>query len=64
MNIRFDGDAVGVFALLTETAIEQAKRTMNPLHNSEAWYNASTTSQIAYTIKDDAATAIFAATKQ
>ena len=60
----FDGDAVSVFALLTDEAQEQAKKTMNPRHTKAAWTPTSNAGRISYGITLDASTAIYAATKE
>jgi len=58
-----DGDAVSVFALLTEDSINQAKKELNPLHSKTVWYRGDSPNiSISFTL--DSSTAIYAATKK
>lgn len=59
-----DGDQYVIFSLLTNEAQKEAKQKMNPRHNKSMWTKVTNTDQLWYGIDHDAATAIYAATKQ
>ncbi|MDX1699600.1 MAG: hypothetical protein R3250_03230, partial [Melioribacteraceae bacterium] len=59
-----DGDQYVIFSLLTNEAQKEAKEKMNPRHNKSMWTKVTNTDQLWYGIDHDAATAIYAATKQ
>jgi len=58
----YDGDAISVFALLTEEAQEQAKESMNVRHSKSAWQSSLNYSNSAFSITQDAASAVYSAT--
>lgn len=58
-----DGDTYVVYSLLTEEAQEEAKKSMNPRHSKAMWHSVTNAGKCPYGIEHDAATAIFAATK-
>ena len=60
----FDGDAASIFAILTDEAQEQAKKSMNPRHTKTAWQPGGNAGKTAYNITLDASTAIYSATKK
>ena len=64
MNTWYDGDAVSIFALLTEEAQKQAKEQMNPRHTKAAWTPTSNAGRISYSLTLDASTAVYSATKE
>jgi len=57
------GDQVAVVALFTKEAQEEAKTKMHPKYASSMWTSVLSANQCQYTIKLDAAVAIYAATK-
>ena len=59
----FDGDAVSIFAILTDEAQEQAKKEMCVRYTKGAWQPGANAGRIAFDITLDAATAIYSATK-
>ncbi len=60
-----DGDQFVIYSLLTNEAQEEAKQKMNPRHNKSMWKKVTNSDQLWYGVDThDAATAIFAATKQ
>ena len=59
-----DGDQYVVYSLLTDEAQKEAKERMNPRHNKNMWTKVTNSDQIWYGVEHDAATAIYAATKQ
>lgn len=59
----YDGDTCAVFALLTDKAQKEAKSKMNAQHTKEAWYGAKSMNAPVFQIELDAATQIYAATK-
>lgn len=60
----FDGDAVSIFAILTEESQEQAKKEMNPRHAKSAWQPCDSAGRVSYEITLDASAAIYGATKE
>ena len=60
----FDGDAVSIFAILTEESQEQAKNEMNPRHTKSAWQPCDSAGRVSYVITLDASAAIYGATKE
>ena len=64
LNITYDGDAISVFAVLTEEGQKQAKETMNPRHTKSAWQPIPNAGRTSFGITLDASTAIYAATKR
>jgi DNA-directed RNA polymerase beta' subunit len=58
-----DGDQYVVYSLLTNEAQEEAKKSMNPRHSKNMWYSVTNAGKCPYDIQLDAATAIYAATK-
>ncbi len=59
----FDGDAMAVVALFTKEAQEEAKTKMHPKYAKSMWTSVTSANKCPYTIKYDALTAIYAATK-
>jgi DNA-directed RNA polymerase beta' subunit len=59
-----DGDQVAVLALFTKEAQEDAKTKMHPRHTQSMWTSVVSANKCPYMITLDAATAIYAATKQ
>ena len=62
-NIKFDGDAVSIFAVLTNEAQEQAKREMSPRHTFSSWQPGGNAGKISFSLQHDAMTAVYSATK-
>jgi DNA-directed RNA polymerase beta' subunit len=60
----FDGDQFAVLALFTKEAQEEAKTKMHPAHAESIWSYITNIGECPYQIKLDAATTIYAATKQ
>ena len=58
-----DGDTYVVYSLLTNEAQEEAKKAMNPRHSKNMWHSVTNAGKCPYVIGLDAATAIYAATK-
>lgn len=58
----YDGDTISIFALLTDEAQEQAKQSMNVLHSKSAWESSLRYNDSAFSLTQDAATAIYSAT--
>lgn len=58
-----DGDTYVVYSLLTNEAQEEAKKAMNPRHSKTMWHSVTNAGKCPYGIELDAATAIYAATK-
>jgi hypothetical protein len=63
LNVTCDGDTYCIYSLLTKEAQEEAKKSMNPRHSKTMWYSVTSNDKCPYEIKLDAATAIYAATK-
>ena len=59
-----DGDQVAVLALFTKEAQEDAKTKMHPRYAESMWTSVTSAEKCSYSITLDAATAIYAATKQ
>lgn len=58
-----DGDTYVVYSLLTNEAQKEAKEKMNPRHNKSMWHSVTNSGKCPYGFELDAATAIYAATK-
>jgi len=58
------GDAVAVIALFTKEAQKEAKEKMHPKYAKTIWTRVLSANKCPYIITNDAAAAIFAATKQ
>lgn len=59
-----DGDAIAVLSLFTKEAQQEAKEKMHPKYAKTIWTKILSANKCPYTITLDAATAIYAATKQ
>jgi len=59
-----DGDQVAVLALFTKEAQAEAKAKMHPRYAKSMWTNITSADKCNYNLTLDAATAIYAATKQ
>lgn len=60
----YDGDAVGIYALLTDEAQEQAQREMCPMNTKSMWFAGGTANKTIYSLEQDAMLAIYTATKE
>jgi len=59
-----DGDTYACIALFTKEAQEEAKTKMHPKYAESMWTSVVSANSCPYAITLDAATAIYAATKQ
>jgi len=57
-----DGDQMGVYSIMTVEATEEAKQKMHPRYSKSVWYQPVSNGDVAYSIKLDAAIAIYNAT--
>ncbi len=63
MGADVDGDTIGVYAVLSEEANEEAREKLNPKYaQNSVWYSTTSYRKIPYSIELDAAAAIYRAT--
>lgn len=60
----YDGDQAAVLSLFTKEAQNEARTKMHPRHAESIWTKVTSANECPYEITLDAATAIYAATKQ